>query len=226
VNLGKLKRQLVRDLKGSPKKAAFLGLALLVAAWFWAPLVGKWFKGKEDPAEAAAVAAAGTTAPLAEVAQASAAAAASTPQPTSWRRVLEWIEADPRTAPPVHPTIAINPLRSLIEQDETDSEEAADDPDASAEAPAPAEAEEQPAVTPQQAGLVLSGTLIGTRRRVAMIGGRPYSEGQTIELPAAAFRVARIGHKHVVLEREGERFELRVARPEGAGAMGLAPAEE
>ena len=80
VKLHKLAKQARRDLLANPKKAAILGLMLLVALYFWGPLLWKWFapaggkKGskdqaglilEDDPAQAAdkaktGVAAAGT----------------------------------------------------------------------------------------------------------------------------------------------------------------------
>ena len=69
VKLDKLAKQARRDLLANPKKAALLGLMLLVAAYFWGPLLWKWLvpasgskggKGgqtalimEDDPAEAA-----------------------------------------------------------------------------------------------------------------------------------------------------------------------------
>src|SRR6266576_3193818 len=42
VNLEKLAKQLRRDLAANPKKAAALGLMVLVALYFWGPLAWKW----------------------------------------------------------------------------------------------------------------------------------------------------------------------------------------
>jgi hypothetical protein len=43
VKLAQLKKQLLRDLQRSPKKAAVLGLSCLLALYFWAPLVTGYF---------------------------------------------------------------------------------------------------------------------------------------------------------------------------------------
>ncbi|MBW8884592.1 MAG: hypothetical protein JF612_07410, partial [Planctomycetia bacterium] len=43
VNLEKLAKQLRRDTAANPKKAAALGLMILVALYFWGPLAWKWF---------------------------------------------------------------------------------------------------------------------------------------------------------------------------------------
>ena len=42
MKLDKLARQLRRDVAASPKKAVALGLMVLVALYFWAPMVWKW----------------------------------------------------------------------------------------------------------------------------------------------------------------------------------------
>ena len=43
VKLDKLTKQLRRDIAANPKKAAALGLMVLVALYFWGPLVWSWF---------------------------------------------------------------------------------------------------------------------------------------------------------------------------------------
>src|ERR1700681_3555557 len=39
--------KLRREIAANPKKAGILALLLIVAIWFWAPLLGKWF-GKPE----------------------------------------------------------------------------------------------------------------------------------------------------------------------------------
>ncbi len=90
--------------------------------------------------------------------------------------------------------------------------------------PAAAKAEEEaapkpPVVTPDAAGLTLTGTIIGGQRRVAQINGKTYSVGQTVEAAkdaesvGAAFRLVEIHPRRAVLEADGQRFELFIPEP-------------
>jgi hypothetical protein len=69
-------------------------------------------------------------------------------------------------------------------------------------------------VGPHQVGIELSGTLVGPRRRVALIGGKAYREGQTVKTerkgPRIEFELAEVHPGRIVLTREGHRFDLRI----------------
>ncbi len=95
-------RRLRRELTASPKKAAMLGLLLLVAVWFWAPLVGKWMGRKDDetPLTATTETATVTAEPMSTT--------ATTIVPTvtlkqeaksTWQQVLTWMRSDPKMKP-------------------------------------------------------------------------------------------------------------------------------
>ncbi|MBW3598852.1 MAG: hypothetical protein KY475_16450, partial [Planctomycetes bacterium] len=45
----KLLRRLRRELTRNPKQSAVLGIGLLVAAYFWAPLAAGWLPGASKP---------------------------------------------------------------------------------------------------------------------------------------------------------------------------------
>ena len=49
VNVKKLSHQLTKEIKRSPAKAAALGGLLLVAVWFWFPLLQGWFGSAGKP---------------------------------------------------------------------------------------------------------------------------------------------------------------------------------
>ena len=67
-------------------------------------------------------------------------------------------------------------------------------------------------VDPRSLGLIVSGTMLGKHRRVAVVNGRPYAEGRQRQLgPDVTFTLARVGMRHIVLERDGRRFDLPVA---------------
>ena len=195
MNAGKLKKQLIRDLKGSPKKAAFLGALLLVAAYFLAPLIlGKPKTEAETlaPAEGQAATAEQATTP----------AGATTPRLT-WRQLTARIAQDPRMTPKEF-AAGENPL-GVITQIESEPE-----PEPEVEAEAPEVVVESTPATPRNLGLTLSATLIGTNRRVALINGRPYAEGTSIRINREVeFVVKRISDRQAILERDGRQFVLR-----------------
>ena len=92
-----------------------------------------------------------------------------------------------------------------------------------------AEAEEKTEVAetppdPQSLGLVISSTIVGPRRRVALVNGKAYAEGGTLIVTAndrpIEFRLAKVHPRGVVLEREGKTFEVKLARAEMVGPHG------
>jgi len=67
-------------------------------------------------------------------------------------------------------------------------------------------------VTPESMGLILSGTIVGSNRRVALINGKPYRQDQPVTLvkdgKEIEFVIEEIDSRRVVLRRNDERFEL------------------
>jgi hypothetical protein len=210
MSANKLVKRFRRELTTNPKKAAFLGLLVVVAMYFWSPLVWGWVaKGSAAPeATAASVAAGVPPGPPAE----SQALAKATPAKTEisticWQRLVSLMDSDPRTS---------TATLVMAEGDPFGAAKAAPPP------PKP-EAETQTvkeSVTPQSLGLVLTSTIIGPRRRVARINGKTYEEGQTCELSKDgqpfAFTLAEVHPRRVVLTREGTAYELLIPAPAGS----------
>jgi hypothetical protein len=72
------------------------------------------------------------------------------------------------------------------------------------------------AVTPESLGLKLSGTLIGTERRVAIINGASYVEGRELRIADdIVFVLAKVSARKVVLARGQERFVLELPAQAG-----------
>ena len=166
-----------------------LGVLLLVAAWFWAPLVYGWVAGKKPNASPPAVT---TTSPAAATSTATPTTAAATTQPAvtppaDWRTVSQWIDNDPRmhtaTATP-----ARDPLVPVVSNEVKEEEKP--------------EVAEIVDVKPDVAGLVLSSTLVGTKRSVAQISGKTYRTGEQVsggkEDQKLIFTLSRIGPRFVV----------------------------
>jgi hypothetical protein len=188
-----------------------LGLAALVAVYFWVPLVWGWF-GKRDPnMTVTPVQTGSTTTPAVTTVAvtmpvgASASQAATKPARPSWQQVTSWMHDDQRTmtAPPL--TQTRDPFQpAKIEVVETK--------------PIERLKPRLPIVTLSASGLTLTSTIIGPQRRIARINGKTYGVGQTItvakdkEAPVT-FKLIEVKPRHAVLEAEGQRFELSIPEP-------------
>jgi hypothetical protein len=230
VNIDKLGRTLRKELTRSPKKSATLALGCVVALYFWTPLVWKWMPGaKPNKAPTAAAATTSAPAPLA-VAAAEGQSTNKSAGKYGWNELVRWMGLDHRTKPatldvgvrnPFRPTPA--PQQALIDE----PSQAADDPSNKAtiveiESPDP---------SPQQLGLILSGTIVGPRVRVATINGKTYREGAPVVVGFAGntsgeddnaadasdtqrieFTLAEVHPKRIVLLRDGKPHELTIQR--------------
>ncbi|MHC4180828.1 MAG: hypothetical protein ACYSWU_25290, partial [Planctomycetota bacterium] len=79
--------------------------------------------------------------------------------------------------------------------------------------------------TPENLGMVLSGIIVGPRRRVAQINGRSYRQGKTVRLvrdgQQIEFTLAAVYPRRIVLKRNGEQFELTIPAPVRSGRIEL-----
>jgi hypothetical protein len=207
VSLSKLGKKLRREAIANPKKAALLGLVIVLALYFWAPLIRGWIVGNKTTTEATTDTAAAAVPPAAG---APAATEKSLPVPPSWQKLVQWMHEDPRTMTAPMLTQTRDPFE-MAKSDETKVEE-------------PAEVK-TPTITPTAAGLVLTSTIVGPQRRVVQINGDTYTVGQTIEVVKekeslrAKFKVVEIHPRRAVLEAEGERFELTIPEPNKSGKI-------
>jgi hypothetical protein len=199
VKLDKLVKQLRRDLLGNPKKAAALALMLLVALYFWAPLVTKWFV----PAKASAVA---TT--VAGLILEDDPDDGKRPGPRGqifrWDKIRELISKDERMTSAVLDNTLVDPFRVAEPPPET---AAILQPGATEPMPMPVPAPEQPAIDPATAGLTLASVVVGPRRSSAMINGRAYREGQLIRVTTSQHGAAAIEFQLVLIDRLGAELE-------------------
>jgi hypothetical protein len=133
----------------------------------------------------------------------------------SWKEVLKWMNNDPRTRPAQPLTIDRDPFQGSKDAVDKTIEE----PEVKA-----------PPVSPTSLGMALTSTLIGPNGGIARIGGRTYNQGQTIEAVKEGrnykFVLSEIHDRKVVLEMEGERFELSIPEPGTSGHMVLGTVEK
>jgi len=209
MSLAKVSRQLKREFKANPTKAAVLGVLLLVAVVFWGPLV---FKSDDKPKQAKAVA--GTVevvgAPLG-------AAGTATPKPTpiaDWRALARGLAADPRMQTHHALDDDLAPFRAKTAEEENaewfallDELTAIDEPEApKVEAPKPLKFDEYP--------LVLSSTIVGKRVRTAVINGKARNVGGEIDrINGGAVVLAEVEPQRVVVEWNGKRRALKLPLP-------------
>ena len=199
MNLAKLQKQLMRDLKRSPGKAAALGLLCLVALWFWAPLVAGWMgAGQKKPTATGEQTAQAVAPPVVP-----AAASTSVMNEAPWHKVVAWMQEDGRMRSAELAELATPPFTQQRE-DLVDPGEAT-----KAVVKPPTESD----VDVAQLGLKLSSTMLGPRRRVAVINGRPYAEGGDLQLgDDLVLHVTRVADRSVFLEYKGKRFELSLGK--------------
>jgi hypothetical protein len=221
---------LKRELTANPKKAAALGALFIVAIWFWAPLLKDWIapavkvpaappgNAAGTPANPNSPTQPGTTSPGSFAANsqtpavqpagtnpavAPGAAGAEQPQPFAggytWQQIAEAIDTDARMKP------------AVLVTNRTDVFPAAPPPQASTESIA-----EQPSakLSPSEAGLVLSSTIVGPSRRMALINGRRYGVGDEIkstkEGQQIVFKLLSVEPRQIVLENDGDRFLVKM----------------
>lgn len=200
MSLSNLGNKIRREAAASPKKAAVLGLTLLVAGYFWAPLVWRLAQGEPKPSESATPAGA-----LLPTEQASRMAPVESKRHTSspWYRIVEWIDSDPLRKVVLDGAAERNPFQG-----------AKDDAN---EGNKPVTVIETPR-TPEKLGLTLTSTIIGQERSAASIGGKVYVEGETVQKKVGGgvvnVRLVEVRRRSARVEIDGAAFELRLASPE------------
>jgi hypothetical protein len=199
-----------REIKAKPLKAAGLGVLLVVAAYFWAPLVRGYLGGGQtaagppaaSPAPTASAASQSTVSTSTSPGQA-AAAGGTTSAAYDWRKYSKLIDEDAK----MREGAALSGPRDPFVSPQ---------PPAPSEPPKSAQSEAQP-ITPADAGLLLTTTLLGARKKIAEINGKSYTIGQRVKIVGddlrASFRVVEIHPRRVILESQGRRYELKIPRP-------------
>lgn len=203
-------KKLRREAVASPQKAALLGLLLLAAAYFWAPLLRQWTSSPENAAESTAAQpptapASANSAPIATGnPTATASAVAAAPPKFHWRQLAEAIEHDPLMQP-LPPAAHLDAKRDPFVDPQ---------PPQTAQIAPESERPREDEATPGELGLVLSSTIVGPARRTAVVNGKVCTlGGELASGEGRVFVVTRIEPWGVVLERGGKQFELELPRP-------------
>ncbi len=206
-----LVRKLRREVAVNPVKAAVLGVVVLIALWFWAPLVARWYSSNGPSDETAAAATSEPNSAARSPVVVANLQSSSKPNPvksdraaeasSNWRSVVQAAAADPRT----RPNRRIAHLRDPFGL--SASELAA----VQARKQKKANVAVVPELNPTEAGLVLNSTLIGSGKPIALISGEPYSEGDMVRAKGdSTFTVVEILARQIVLARRGKQYTLAI----------------
>ena len=210
MSQNQLLRRLKREATRNPKKVGALGLLLVVALWFWAPLVRGWFHKDEIPpspvGSPTAVASTPAWPPGVTDRQALAPAAGPAVATCSWDQVAQWMEKDPLTTAARTLPGRRDPFRAS--QDIVAVE-------AAREQQQKKHPHEASAVTAAELGLKLTGIIAGPKQSVALINGRTYRQGTQIACQKGgnrySLRLVEVRRKGVVLEYRGTRLQLAIS---------------
>lgn len=204
MNISKLTKRLRREAKTNPKKAAILGLLLLVAVYYWLPLL----KGMVAKAEVAPKKATETISakkveaePLKAMSEMRGKKETEATATFEWESLAGGLDRDPTARPCEMLLSRRSPFGSLTPEIAEVEPEVTTEP-------------VQITVTPESLGMAVSGTVIVPGRRVALINGRAYREGRNVPSTRGGqtieFKLAEVHDRQIVLERQGERFELAI----------------
>lgn len=211
MDASKLYATLLKEVKASPVKSGALGLLCVVAIWFWGPLVMKWIRPEEELPPEKSPAGAPAAAPVA-AAPAAPLGVASAPV-LDWRSVQKVRATDPRVRALRLTETSRDPFRREMP--------AVAATPAETETPLATEAVEKGPVSPQEAGLVLQGTLVSLRRSMATINGKNFERGTTViaARDGAAkgtdeleYKIVEIAPASVILDQKGTRFTLALKK--------------
>lgn|GEM_PF-2083553 len=212
VKLDKLTKRLSRDLAANPKKAGILGVMVLVALYFWLPLLKEWIgdSATSGPAKVASVI-------LTDDPATPAAGASKAKETLRWEKVRQWVESDPWMAsatfdPQWRDPFAISSLTDPAQT--TPKSTTPTTPEAIAAQAAASDGD----ISPEQAGLSVASVVVGPRLRTVNIGGDVYRENDLVEATAKdgetlEFQIVSITPHEVWMRRNGKTYRLQLSRP-------------
>ena len=187
-----------------PKQAAALGALVLVALYFWVPLLWGWVA----PADAACRPAAGgaeATPATGAVAREETSAASVAP---AWDVLVDWMERDQRTSAVDRWDNTLNPFRAVVVDVATAEDEKANESEL--------EQELRETVSSSLEQVQFS-TIVGTGGRAALINGKTYREGRIVTLSLGEkkfdFQLVAVHAGRIVLERQRKQYELKLPEP-------------
>jgi len=213
-----LRHQLLHDLKASWQKSLLLGVLLVVGLFFWIPPLVRAMVGETRPsasreaADAQGVGADGNFA--GDVALRG--SAGETSRSITWQRADAFLNSDPLVRSAEVAAIQAAPFRVNPDQfappilfaDATGAKGKQSAPPKSASVPKPADAASTEPAEKLPEGLVLKSTIVGERRRAALINETLYVEGSVIQVDGTSYLLAAVHPRQVELRRGEQVFVL------------------
>jgi len=196
VKKQQLTKRITREIQRSPAKAGVLGVLLLVAVWFWFPLVKGWVIPKSTASKKSDV--------VPTVTQKATGPGPLVQQPMSnpsipWQQVAEQIAADPHTAPISLQDLRRDPFYQKVVQEELVVSVAENRPRPQMVEP-----------SPEQAGLMVQSVITRGTTGLARINQQNYRVGDIVVAPEqiAEYEITAIESWGVRLSRNGKSYDL------------------
>ena len=217
MKLDKLLKRLKRDAAASPQKAGALGLMVVVALYFWWPLIMKGGKAKPKPGAPAAV----TQVILGDDPVLVKAAVHPANNSLHWDRVREAMARDRLMVAAMPVAEMRNPFTPLVAIENTSTAKTGPEvtkPEPTKTLPA-APAADVELAKQRLAGVTLSSVLIGKRGPSAVIRGKVYRVGDVLSFggdngePVVEFRIVAIDEQGVDLKFDEQDYRLQRPKP-------------
>jgi hypothetical protein len=215
VNIDRLKRQIVNELKSNPKKSGALAVLLLVGCYFWIPLM---FSGDDKAPRNVAPKDGAIEVPPLPGAVAIAGNTAKEDQGEKlrypWDELAAAMDRDSRRLSMALSVSTHNPFDAeRLREEETATKEVETDTT-------------QHEVTPESANLVLSSTIVSARRSMALINGKIYSTGDQVETEdGVVFTLRKVESRSIILQRGNRQYVLAIADVSGSGQIDVGTEE-
>lgn len=221
MNSDGLMARLKAELGRNKAKSAVLAGMCLVAAYFWVPLVGKWLSNGSDT-DVATVNSADALAVPAQVAAIN--EQSVTAEPVDWETAMSRLREEPLMTSIDSFSLTRNPFANLSIPDAIKSLQDEEEREEETESHLEIAADTTPPKF-DELGLLLSGTMVGSRSRMATVNGKSYREGEEITTavgntaneetlgPRAAettLVMQEIHSQFVIVSYGGERHTLRL----------------
>ena len=215
----KLHDQLLKDLKASAPKSAMLGLLLLIGLYFWVPPLVRAFGGSETVTPAVVPPA--TTTNAANVSATATNSSADSRSSNTNSNTNTATNKKPRDSAAMTRLLKESPLFRPASLDDLPQRPFGVDTDqfplpvlfaeeeaASAQKTSKAIVVEAPLVVEKLEGLNLKSTIVGTRRRAALINNRLYQEGQSVPWKKLQLKLSLVQRKSVTLTDGSNEWQL------------------
>lgn len=197
-------QKLHKEITGNRKKAAILGVLLLIGLSIWIPQIGRLLSG---PGEFAVSPPPASTSP-APATSAGTSPALSTNESLSWHQLADWIERGDYLHPVAPATGISNPFGSSPTKPDVAIVPIIDPEPPVVEQPPPQPVKKELLPAPSQ--LVLRSTLQGKTTRGAVINDQYYREGDTLESNETSYTLSHVEARRVILKSGDQYFELLI----------------